>query len=177
LNLGEGAAFLVLEREQDIGSRKIYCTLSGYCNTNDAFHPSSLSENGAGPFKAMQSALIRSGLAPGDIGYVNTHGTGTENNDEVESKAMMRIFGKVPPFASNKSKIGHTLGASAAVESVFTILALTKNEIYPSLNFTTPIESTGLTPVIATAKQKLNNVMINSFGFGGNCSSLIFSKV
>jgi 3-oxoacyl-(acyl-carrier-protein) synthase len=177
LNLGEGAAFLVLEREQDIGSRKIYCALSGYCNTNDAFHPSSLSENGAGPFKAMQAALIKSGLTHADIDYVNTHGTGTENNDEVESKAMMRIFEKVPPFASTKSKIGHTLGASAAVESVFTILGLTQNEIYPSLNFTTPIESTGLTPVVATAKQKLNNVMINSFGFGGNCSSLIFSKV
>jgi len=177
LNLGEGAAFLVMEREEDVGSKKIYCSLSGYCNTNDAFHPSSLSENGEGPFKAMHAALVKSGLAPSDIGYINTHGTGTENNDEVESKAMLRIFEKVPPFASTKSKIGHTLGASAAVESVFSILALTKNEIYPSLNFNTPIESTGLTPVMAATKQKLKNVMINSFGFGGNCSSLVFSKV
>jgi len=177
LNLGEGSAFLVLEREEDIGSKKTYCTLAGYCNGNDAFHASSLSEKGEGPYIAMQGALHRSGLAAGDIGYINTHGTGTENNDEVESKAMMRIFEKVPPFASTKSKIGHTLGASAAIESVFSILGLTNNEIYPSLNFTTPIDSTGLIPATMPVKQKLQNVMINSFGFGGNCSSLIFSKV
>jgi len=176
LNLGEGSAFLILEREEDIGSKKVYCTLSGYCNSNDAFHPSSLSEKGEGPFKAMNGVLQSSGIAAGDIGYVNTHGTGTENNDEVESRAMMRIFEKVPPFASTKSKIGHTLGASAAVESVFSILGLTHDEIYPSLNFSSPIESTGLRPVTSTTKQKLKNVMINSFGFGGNCSSLIFSK-
>jgi 3-oxoacyl-(acyl-carrier-protein) synthase len=177
LNLGEGSAFLVLEKEEDVGSKKIYCALSGYCNSNDAFHPSSLSEKGEGPFKAMSGALQTSGIAASDIGFVNTHGTGTENNDEVESRAIMRIFENVPPFASTKSKIGHTLGASAAVESVFSILGMTNDEIYPSLNFTVPIESTGLKPVTETKKQILKNVMINSFGFGGNCSSLIFSKV
>ena len=176
LNLGEGAAFLVLEKEEDAGTRKIYCTLSGYRNTNDAFHPSSLSESGTGPYKAMEGALGTSGLVADDIDYINTHGTGTENNDEVESKAMLRVFGIVPPFSSSKSKIGHTLGASAAVESVFSILALSNNEIYPSLNFTTPIESTGLVPATSVQKKELKNVMINSFGFGGNCSSLIFSK-
>ena len=177
LNLGEGAAFLVLEKEEDAGAKNLYCSLSGYCNTNDAFHPSSLSENGEGPYKAMQAALRKSGLSTGEIDYINTHGTGTENNDEVESKAMKRLFEKVPPFASTKSKIGHTLGASAAIETVFSILALTNDEVYPSLNFTLPIESTGLSPVVTVSKRKLRNVMINSFGFGGNCSSLVFSKI
>jgi 3-oxoacyl-(acyl-carrier-protein) synthase len=177
LNLGEGAAFLVLEREEDAASKKIYGVLSGYCNTNDAYHPSSLSENGQGPYNAMQGALLKSGLAAGEISYINTHGTGTENNDEVESKAMLRVFEKVPPFASTKSKIGHTLGASASVETVFSLLALMNDEVYPSLNFSLPIESTGLRPVISVEKRRLKNIMINSFGFGGNCSSLVFSKI
>jgi 3-oxoacyl-(acyl-carrier-protein) synthase len=176
LNLGEGAAFLVLEREEDVQGRKVYCTVAGYCNANDAFHPSSLSSEGEGPYRAMQGALKKASLAPVDIGFVSTHGTGTENNDEVESRAMIRVFGNVPPFASAKSKIGHTLGASAAVEAVFSILALQHGEVYPSLNFSTPIEGTGLRPVTNTRKSELAHVMSNSFGFGGNCASLIFSK-
>lgn len=176
LNLGEGAAFMVLESEEDAKNKKTYAALTGYCNTNDAFHPSSLSENGQGPFLAMQGALAMAKLSPAQIGYVNTHGTGTENNDEVESRAMLRIFGNVPPFASSKSKIGHTLGASAAIEAVFSIIGLHHNEIYPSLNFSNPIESTRLVPVQKSSQVKLEHVMSNSFGFGGNCASLVFSK-
>ena len=89
---------------------------------------------------------------------------------------MLRIFKKVPFFASSKSKIGHTLGASAAVEAVFSMLALNHDEVYPSLNFSSPIESTGLVPVTAVKNIRLEHVMSNSFGFGGNCASLIFSK-
>lgn len=177
LNLGEGAAFLVLEKEEDAEAKKIYGTISGYCNSNDAFHPSSLSETGEGPFLAMKGALQKAAIAPSDIGYISAHGTGTENNDEVESVAMMRIFEKVPPFASGKSKIGHTLGASAAVEAIFTLLALYNGEIYPSLNFNHAIGRTGLRPVAITQKANLEHVMSNSFGFGGNCASMIFSKV
>jgi 3-oxoacyl-(acyl-carrier-protein) synthase len=176
LNLGEGAAFLVLEREEDAKDKKIYCAVAGYCNSNDAYHPSSLSETGEGPYRAMKGALEQAALPSTAIGFISTHGTGTENNDEVESRAMMRIFEKVPPFASAKSKIGNTLGASAAVEAVFSILALKHGEIYPSLNFTTPIEGTGLKPVSSTQKVHLAHVMSNSFGFGGNCTSLVFSK-
>lgn len=176
LNLGEGAAFLVLEREEDVPSKKSYAVLTGYANANDAFHPSSLSENGEGPYLAMKESLRVAKLNPSQINFISTHGTGTENNDEVESRAMMRIFDSVPPFASTKSKIGHTLGAAAAIETVFSILALSNNEVYPSLNFTTPIESTGLKPVTAFHKHNIENVMANSFGFGGNCSSLVFSK-
>lgn len=177
LNLGEGSAFMVLEREADVPHKKIYAVLNGYANANDAFHPSSLSDNGEGPYRAMSKALEVAQLNPEAIDFVNAHGTGTENNDEVEGKAMQRIFKNVPPFVSSKSKIGHTLGAAAAIESVFSILALNNNEIYPGLNFTKAIESTGLKPVTVYQKQELKNVMTNSFGFGGNCSSLIFSRL
>ena len=176
LNLGEGAAFLVLEREEDVPNKKHYAVLTGYANANDAFHPSSLSENGEGPYQVMSKALQVAGLNPSAINFINTHGTGTENNDEVEGKAMQRIFNSVPSFISSKSKIGHTLGAAAAIESLLSILAMNNNEIYPSMNFIEPIESTGLKPVTVFQKHIIENVMTNAFGFGGNCSSLIFSK-
>jgi len=186
LNLGEGAAFLVLEGEETLtetssagntptaGNKKIYATLSGYCNTNDAFHPSSLS--GDGPYLSMKGALESARLQEGQIDFINAHGTGTENNDAVESSVMQRLFGTPPPFASTKSNVGHTLGAAGAVEAVYSILSLDHQEIYAGLNFQEPIPDTGLRPVQAYRKMPLEHVMSNSFGFGGNCTSLIFSK-
>lgn len=176
LNLGEGAAFLILEKEEDCVGKKIYARLSGYGNANDSFHPSSLSDNGDGPFLAMSKALEEAKLSPEKISFINAHGTATENNDEVESKAMMRIFEKVPAFASTKSNIGHTLGAAGAVEAVFSILNIIHQEVYPALNYQTAIPTTGLVPVQAYEKKSIEHVMSNSFGFAGNCSSLIFSK-
>lgn len=177
LNLGEGAAFLVLEREEDIAGKNVYAELSGYCNANDAYHPSSLSEQADGPFLAMQGALTSAKLASGHIDFINAHGTGTENNDEVESRAMIRLFGKPPAFASCKGNIGHTLGAAGAVEAVYSILSLIHQEVYPNLHFAVPISSTGLLPVQSYRKMPVQHIMSNSFGFGGNCSSLVFSKV
>ena len=177
LNLGEGAAFLVLEKEEDINGKKVYAELSGYCNTNDAYHPSSLSEQGDGPFLSMQGALQLAKLTPGEINFINAHGTGTENNDEVESRAMIRLFDNPPAFASTKANIGHTLGAAGAIEAVYSILSLMHQDIYPNLHFKNTIRATGLTPVQEYKKMPVNHVMSNSFGFGGNCSSLIFSKV
>ena len=176
INLGEGAAFLVLEKEEDSSGKKIYATLSGYCNANDAFHPSSLSNQGTGPFMAMQGALENAGLSPHDINFVNAHGTGTENNDLVESIAMKRLFGNPPEFASTKSNVGHTLGAAGAIEAVYSILNLYHQEYYAGLNCLQPITETGLIPVQFYKKIGLQHVMSNSFGFGGNCTSLIFSK-
>jgi 3-oxoacyl-(acyl-carrier-protein) synthase len=176
LNLGEGAAFLVLEREEDAAGKKIYAELSGYSNTNDAFHPSSLSENGDGPYLAMQAALAQANISARQINFINAHGTGTENNDEVESRAMLRVFGQPPAFSSTKSNTGHTLGAAGAIEAVYSILSVTNQEVYPGLHFRTPIATTGLTPVLVYQKTPLHHVMTNSFGFGGNCSSLIFSQ-
>jgi 3-oxoacyl-(acyl-carrier-protein) synthase len=177
LNLGEGAAFLILEKEEDAQGKKHYGEVSGWSNTNDAFHPSSLSDDGDGPYLAMHEALRVAGLKPSQIDYINTHGTGTENNDEKESVGMVRLFESPPPFSSTKSNIGHTLGAAGAIEAVFCLLNLTHQEIYPSVNFATPIETTGLTPVLSYQKATLKHVMSNSFGFGGNCSSLIFSAL
>jgi 3-oxoacyl-(acyl-carrier-protein) synthase len=176
LNLGEGAAFLVLEREEDVKNKRVYGEVSGWSNTSDAFHPSSLSDDGEGPYLAMKKALEVAGLQPSEIGFINTHGTATENNDEKESIAMQRLFENVPAFASTKSNIGHTLGAAGAVEAVYCLLNLMHQEVYPSLRFENPIETTGLQPVTEYTQMKLNHVMSNSFGFGGNCSSLIFSK-
>jgi 3-oxoacyl-(acyl-carrier-protein) synthase len=176
LNLGEGAAFLVLEKEEDCRDKKNYAFLAGYGNKNDAYHLSSNSPEGDGPYLSMKDALQNSGLRAEDISYINAHGTGTENNDETESRAMLRLFEKVPPFTSTKSYTGHTLGAAGAVEAVYSILNLVNQEIYPSLLFRNPIIETGLVPVLAYAKQNIENVMSNSFGFGGNCSTLIFSK-
>jgi 3-oxoacyl-(acyl-carrier-protein) synthase len=174
LNLGEGAAFLVLEREEDLAGRKVYAGLTGYCNTNDAFHPSSLS--GDGPYLSMKGALTSARLQESQIDFINAHGTGTENNDSVESSVMQRLFGTPPPFASTKSNVGHTLGAAGAVEAVYSILSLDHQEVYAGLNFQEPIPDTGLRPVQAYRKMSLQHVMSNSFGFGGNCTSLIFSK-
>ncbi|MEP7277484.1 MAG: beta-ketoacyl-[acyl-carrier-protein] synthase family protein [Bacteroidota bacterium] len=176
LNLGEGAAFLVLEKEKSVPEKKAYAALSGYCNANDAFHASSLSDEGDGPYLAMKGALARAGILAADISFINAHGTGTENNDISESKAMLRLFEKMPAFASTKSNTGHTLGAAGAIEAVYSILNLANQEVYPSLNFREPIASTRLQPVQTYAKMPLQQVMSNSFGFGGNCTSLIFSS-
>ncbi len=177
LNLGEGAAFLILEKEEDIKGRKVYAELTGYCNANDAYHPSSLSDEGDGPFLSMQGALKMAKLSADQIDFINAHGTGTENNDEVETRAMIRLFGKPPAFASTKGNIGHTLGAAGAIEAVYCILSLMHQEVYANLHFKNAIASSGLSPVETYKKMPVNHVMSNSFGFGGNCSTLIFSKV
>ncbi|PTQ99676.1 3-oxoacyl-(acyl-carrier-protein) synthase [Mucilaginibacter yixingensis] len=176
LNLGEGAAFLILEREEDLAGKPVLAWVSGYGNANDAFHPSSLSAEGNGPFMAMQTALNVAGLQPEDIGYINAHGTGTENNDEAESQAMLRLFGRPPAFASTKTFTGHTLGAANAIETAFSILSLQHGEVYANLNFSTPAEPAQLTPVTEYYQTDLQHVMSNSFGFGGNCTSVIVSR-
>ena len=177
LNLGEGAAWLILEKEEDIKGRKVYAELTGYSNANDAYHPSSLSDEGDGPFLSMQGALQLANLTPDKINFINAHGTGTENNDQVESKAMIRLFDTPPAFASTKGNIGHTLGAAGAIEAVYSILSLQHQEVYANLHFKNAIAAIGLSPVLTYKKMPVYHVMSNSFGFGGNCSSLIFSKV
>lgn len=176
LNLGEAAAFLVLEREEDVKDRKIYAALTGYANSNDSYHPSSLSPEGNGPFLVMQEAMEKAGITTSEIDFINAHGTATENNDEVESVAMVRLFGNTPAFISTKANTGHTLGAAGAVEAVYSVLSIHHGEVYPALNFETPITATQLVPATTYLQKPLRHVMSNSFGFGGNCSSLIFSK-
>jgi len=180
LNLGEGAGYLVLERANDALSekKKVFAQVSGYANANDAFHQTASSENGEGPFLAMQRAVAKAGLSPKDIDYINVHGTGTDNNDLTEGVAMKRLFGKnMPPFSSTKAFTGHTLGAAGVIESIISILSMEHNQIYPNVNFKEVIEETGLVPVTKLTHLSLNHVLTNSFGFGGNDSSVVFSKV
>ncbi len=179
LNLGEAAAFLVIERE-DIAvkeNKNILAHVSGYANANDAFHQTASSENGEGAYLAMKDALKVAGLKPEHIQYINAHGTATVNNDLSESKAILRIFeSQTPKLSSTKAFTGHTLAAAAAVEAVYSIFSLQHQTIWPNLNFKTRIPATGIKPVTEVTPAKLNHVLSNSFGFGGNCSTLIFSK-
>lgn len=177
LSLGEAAAYLVLESEETAKDKKLYAQFSGYGNSNDAFHTSTLSDDAIGVTIAIQKALASANLDPSKIDYINAHGTGTENNDRVELTGFIKIFEKIPPYNSTKSFTGHTLGASGAVEAVFSILSIHHKELYPSLNCDTPIAKFNVPPIKEYKKDvNINHVLSNSFGFGGNCTSLIFSK-
>jgi 3-oxoacyl-(acyl-carrier-protein) synthase len=179
LNLGEGAAYLVLESEElaKQQDKNVLAYLAGYGNANDAFHQTASSETGEGAFLAMQKALATAQLTSQDIHYVNAHGTATPNNDLSEGRAMQRIFkNNMPPFSSTKPFTGHTLAAAGAIEAVYSILALQEGIVPPNLHFDTPMEELHLIPETRAQHQPLLHVLSNSFGFGGNCSSLIFSK-
>ncbi len=179
LNLGEAAAYLVLESETAANRRgaRIRAWLSGYGNANDSHHQTASSPEGDGAFLAMNAALKSSGLQATQIDYVNAHGTATPNNDLSESKALLRIFGDaIPPFSSTKPFTGHTLAAAGAVEAVFSILALENGVVLPNLNYKEPIRETGLQPATVCIPNVMQHVLSNSFGFGGNCTTLILSK-
>lgn len=182
LNLGEGAGYVVLVSERVAASlnREMYCKLAGYCNKNDAYHQTASSPDGTGSFLAMKGALEMSGLKPSDIDYINLHGTGTQNNDLSEGTAIKNLFeSRYPKMSSTKSFTGHTLGASGGIEAVFSVLSVKHGLIYPNLRFKTPMSRpSGIIPEAGFSKNGLiKNVLSNSFGFGGNCTSLIFSKV
>jgi 3-oxoacyl-[acyl-carrier-protein] synthase I len=181
LNLGEGAGYIVLISERVAATLKMdpYCKLSGYCNRNDAYHQTASSPDGTGSWLAMKGALESSGLQPQDIDYINLHGTGTQNNDLAEGNAIKRLFDPhYPKMSSTKSFTGHTLGASGGIEAVFSVLAIKHGMIYPNLRFTTPMAELPFVPETTYSKNVLiRHVLSNSFGFGGNCSSLIFSKL
>lgn len=179
LNLGEGAAYIVLQTEESAlrEGKNIYAILSGYANANDAFHQTASSDDGDGPFLAMSKALKKAKLLPKNIDYINVHGTGTDNNDLTEGLAMKRLFGDhVPPFSSTKAYTGHTLGAAGSIESIITILSLQNNLMFPNINFNNVIPEIGIQPVKKVQKKELKHVLTNSFGFGGNDSSIVFSK-
>jgi len=180
LNLGEGAGYLLLMSEkamQQCGTTAD-CKVSGYANANDAYHQTASSPDGTGNKLAMGNALKVANLQPADINYINLHGTGTANNDSSEGKAIEVLFdGKVPAASSTKAYTGHTLGAAAGVEAVFSVLSIRHGVVYPNLRWETQMEDVSFKP--ATELQQgvaINHVLSNSFGFGGNCSSLVFSK-
>lgn len=179
LNLGEAAAYLVLETEENALRRgaKIKAVLSGWGNANDAYHQTASSEDGQGAYLAMQQALQIAHLQPETIDYINAHGTATPNNDLSESRALLRVFGeRVPHYSSTKPFTGHTLGAASSVEAVFSVMALRNDIVFPNLNYQTPMPEVPIRPQIELLHLPVRHVLSNSFGFGGNCSALIFSK-
>jgi 3-oxoacyl-[acyl-carrier-protein] synthase-1 len=125
----------------------------------------------------MQKALSVANILPENISYLNAHGTATQNNDLTEGVAIKRIFGtNIPDFSSTKAFTGHALAAAGAIEAVYSILALQNNVMFPNLNFKCPIPELQMVPVTEVKNKPLEYVLSNSFGFGGNCSTLIFSK-
>ncbi len=178
LNLGEGAAFLMLESEECAQKKKVFCELSGFGNSNDAHHLTALSPDGEGIAMAMGLALKESGLIAKDINYINAHGTGSENNDLSEIRGIEKVFGNnVPAFSSTKPFTGHTLGSSGALEAVFSILSIQHQLIFPNLNHSQQMIESVLSPETRLIRsQQLKHVLSNSLGFGGNNTSLIFSE-
>lgn len=177
LNLGEGAAFLVLESEEMAQQRKVtpHAYLTGYGNACDAFHQTASSENGEGAYLAMTEALAMAQISAKDIQYVNAHGTGTPNNDQSESVSLKRVFGdEMPMVSSTKSFTGHTTSASGSIETVICILAMQHHFVPANLGWKNPMEN-GILPTMETQNVDLENVLCNSFGFGGNDSSLVIS--
>lgn len=179
LNLGEGAGFLLMQRD-DMPYTEKYCTFAGGVNANDAFHQTASSDSGTGAFLAMSNALKNADILPEEVSYINAHGTATVNNDASESAAILRLFGNksmVPHFSSIKAFTGHTLAASGGIEAVLSAIAVKNGYLYPNLNFSNPIDNFELIPVTHFSdNNQVNCVVSNSFGFGGNCTSLIFKK-
>jgi len=180
LNLGEGAAYLVLESETALASsgKKALAELRGYANLNEAFHQTAPSPEGTGALRAMREALERGSLAPDAVDYINAHGTGTENNDLSEGMALQGLFGqRVPPFSSTKPYTGHTMAAAGSIEAVFCLMALEHGVIYPNINFREPMKELNIRPVTELKRGvALTHILSNSFGFGGGTASLLFSK-
>lgn len=172
LNLGEGAAFVVLQK--NVPDALAY--VNGYANRCDAFHQTATSENGDGAFLAMSGAMRMASLSSSDIQYVNAHGTGTPDNDSSEGRAFRRVFGdSIPEISSTKSYTGHTTSASGSIETVICVLAMQNGFTPASLGWSKAI-SGGIIPTMGSSDVKLENVMCNSFGFGGNDSSLIIGR-
>lgn len=181
--MGEGAGAVILEEYEHAKARgaKIYAEVKGYGLSGDAHHITSPAPDGNGGYRAMKAALRSSGLDAADIGYVNAHGTSTPVGDEIELKAVERLFGEHADnmcMSATKSMTGHLLGAAGAIEAVFSILALRDQVAPPTINLDDPSVDTVLDLVPNTAKPiQTKAAMSNSFGFGGTNASVIFSTV
>jgi 3-oxoacyl-[acyl-carrier-protein] synthase II len=181
--MGEGAGCVVLEEYGHAKARgaKIYAEVKGYGLSGDAYHITAPSEDGDGGFRAMTAALKDAGMAPSDIDYINAHGTSTPLGDEIELKAVERLFGNAAAnlsLSSTKSAIGHLLGAAGAVEAIFCALAIRDGVVPPTLNLDNPSVETAidLTPHKAR-KRPVKAAMSNSFGFGGTNAAVILTAV
>lgn len=177
LNLGEGAAYLVMARAEDVKDEDVIGELKGWGNACDAFHQTASSPGGIGAAIAMERALQMATLHPSKIDYINAHGTATLNNDLSEAEAVKRVFGfNVPPISSTKGLTGHTTSASGAIEAVISLIALNEGFMPANRGFSKKDKALAFEPVREAKRAELQNVLSNSFGFGGNDTSLIFSK-
>jgi 3-oxoacyl-[acyl-carrier-protein] synthase II len=180
--MGEGAGILILESLEHAQERgaNILCELTGYGTSDDAYHISAPAENGAGAAISMKLALENANLTINDIAYINAHGTSTQLNDRSETAAIKSVFGEQAykiPVSSTKSMTGHLLGASGAVEAVFSIMAIREGIIPPTINYETPDPECDLDCVPnKPRKASLQHVMSNSFGFGGHNATLVISR-
>ena len=182
--MGEGAGIVVLEELEHAKARgaTIYGEIKGYGMSGDAYHITAPAEDGDGGFRAMQAALKRAGLAPGDIDYVNAHGTSTPLGDLIEAGAVSRLLGNAVgsvSMSSTKSATGHLLGAAGAIEAIYSLKAVQTGDLPPTLNLETPEDAMAdfdLVP-LKTRNRKVRNAMSNSFGFGGTNASLIVGQV
>lgn len=179
---GEGAGVLVLERLEHALARgaQIYAEVLGYASSADAFHVAAPDPEGAGAVRAMRWALQDAGLAHQDVDYVNAHGSSTQLNDEVETKALKSFFGEHAyrlAISSSKSMLGHLMGAAGAVEAIATALTIKHDIIHPTINLETPDPACDLDYVPNVArKAKVNIALTNSFGLGGQNASLVLGK-
>jgi len=180
--MGEGAGVLVLESLEHAQARgaTIYAELAGYGTSCDAFHITAPDEEGFGASESMQAALDDGGLGPGDVDYINAHGTSTPLNDRIETLAIHRVFGKHAeriPVSSTKSMIGHLMGAAGAVEAIACIKTLETGTVHPTINYETPDPACDLDYVPNRARQcHPRTALSNSFGFGGHNATLIFRR-
>ena len=179
--MGEGAGVLILEEFEHAKKRnaKIYGEVKGYGLSGDAFHITKPSEDGSGGFRAMQMALKESKLASDEINYINAHGTSTPVGDMIELSAVEKLFGSNENLfmSSNKSAIGHLLGAAGAVEAVFSLKSLENKTLPPTLNLDNPSTTTKINLIPhESISEPIDNLISNSFGFGGTNASLIFGN-
>jgi 3-oxoacyl-[acyl-carrier-protein] synthase II len=181
--LGEGAGVVVLEEYEHALRRgaRIYAELTGYGLSGDAHHITAPSEDGDGAKRCMNAALRRAGISPGDIDYINAHGTSTPLGDEIELKAVETLVGNDAgriSMSSTKSSIGHLLGAAGAVEAIFCLLAMRDQVVPPTINLDNPSVATAIDLVPhQPRKRPVNVVLSNSFGFGGTNASLVFRRM
>jgi len=181
--MGEGAGVVVLEEYEHAKRRgaRIYGELIGYGLSGDAFHITAPAEDGDGALRCMKAAVHRAEITPGDIDYINAHGTSTQVGDEIELKAVERLVGNAAAkisMSSTKSSIGHLLGAAGTVEAIFCLLALRDQIVPATLNLDNPSVTTALDLVPHKPRaREVNVVLSNSFGFGGTNASLVFRRV
>ena len=180
--MGEGAGSVILESLEHAQARgaKIYAEIIGYGMSGDAYHITAPAPEGEGAVRAIRAALKDAGLAPQEIDYVNAHGTSTELNDKFETTALKTVFGEHArklAVSSNKSMIGHLLGASGAVEFIATVLSIVNDLAPPTINYENPDPDCDLDYVPNQArKMTIRTAISNSFGFGGHNAILVARK-